>query len=1015
MFGSTDIIGHKASPQRTGNLRQRGPLPTHHFVANEIKAKNPSPMILFPYEAIMSNEGITYDAYTMDRWTDPERTDYMMQQSAWVSGRPWDKILSMGSNMRQIVSGPDGNPGGVFTGKSGVRVGIRGSSEPVMTDFGDLYANFNYNGNGGTMEVPLVRGSALLTHIFNNANPVVTPFCLSTFNGQHTNFDCPKENTMLDAGSGHASATCNDGQLHLVLDNTKKIPDVTKIQWAASSTSKWRSGDHGMRTCNANTCRLTNNGKRVEVTVPNAHGTMAFAFNYIGHYLTPPDWINKPEEVTCHGRRSEDKSERGVDEMTMHAICDGNQNLKIVVHLGNNNIHDIKKFQYGVQPQSVWGHGYLPPMYGCTPDKCSIQGHLAYINVHAPARSVRLVVNIIGYTTLPFINPFNHPYDITCGGSDVTEAIHGHTPPPLDNGQQPHQHTTQHVQHTHAHTQPPHVHTQPPPVHTQPPPVHTQPHVQTNPPSGPSNPGSKFIMELNEPGSNLPGQTRKFVLYFQHDVIPHVNQADNSISFTSKNGGSYNGFMQLGYLGAGPRGDHSNDTFLDNYLGVYSYKPKASYCVNNGRALVSFDWHPNNQFPYRSPGKLLMVTMPHHSYNMMGRFGSHLKNTVYGFKGYEGGSWLLDMEAPRAALEPDPSGVQMIKSNSQHLQEILQAIDRDAAQANLEQYCRYSDSYNTGKGIGFTARLASISRAFGTNHYHALDGKIKNCLELWLRVDDSIPEKWKFHYDSVWGGLYLRATDGDPQFYTDYGFPFYNDHHFHLGYFLYALAYYVRHDKSWAQRNKHRIYALARDVGNPSNKDRFFPVALNCYHALAALGDAYGDPILRATGQVMLAMETASVREYWHVRDHNYNQFPPVLQEYGAVGMIAESSFYAYTLNWGCDPNVFPMRHGCLVGIQVIPITAASKYWMDKDWAKHILKTCDYAINPNHAQEYGKTNPGDMKQLTTGWKAFCHAAMAPYDTAHQTAAANYVKNTNSRQLVGGTGVASTLLFIYAHT
>ena len=64
----------------------------------------------------MSNEGITYDAYTMDRWTDPERTDYMMQQSAWAAGQTWNKLINMGTNMRQVVSGPDGNPGGVFTG-----------------------------------------------------------------------------------------------------------------------------------------------------------------------------------------------------------------------------------------------------------------------------------------------------------------------------------------------------------------------------------------------------------------------------------------------------------------------------------------------------------------------------------------------------------------------------------------------------------------------------------------------------------------------------------------------------------------------------------------------------------------------------------------------------------------------------------------------------------------------------------------------------------------------------------
>lgn len=66
--------------------------------------------------AIMTSSGIVYDAYTMDRWTDPERTDLMMQQSAWKSGEPWNKLTDMGTNMRQVVSGPDGNPGGVFSG-----------------------------------------------------------------------------------------------------------------------------------------------------------------------------------------------------------------------------------------------------------------------------------------------------------------------------------------------------------------------------------------------------------------------------------------------------------------------------------------------------------------------------------------------------------------------------------------------------------------------------------------------------------------------------------------------------------------------------------------------------------------------------------------------------------------------------------------------------------------------------------------------------------------------------------
>lgn len=150
------------------------------------------------------------------------------------------------------------------------------------------------------------------------------------------------------------------------------------------------------------------------------------------------------------------------------------------------------------------------------------------------------------------------------------------------------------------------------PTQTQPPQTQPPPSIRTTASSRPITQGSKFILELNEPGDELPNQTRKFLLYFQSIVVPHINDADNTITFTPQNGGTYSGFMQLAYLGAGLRGDHSNDTVLDKHLGVYSYKPKASYCVQNNRAYASFDWNPNNQYPYQSSGSLLMITMPHH-------------------------------------------------------------------------------------------------------------------------------------------------------------------------------------------------------------------------------------------------------------------------------------------------------------------------------------------------------------------------------------------------------------------
>lgn len=67
---------------------------------------------------------------------------------------------------------------------------------------------------------------------------------------------------------------------------------------------------------------------------------MAFAFNYVGHYVTPWDWINHPEEVTCHSRRSE---KRGVGEIALHASCDSSRNLQIDIDIGHNSIQGTSK------------------------------------------------------------------------------------------------------------------------------------------------------------------------------------------------------------------------------------------------------------------------------------------------------------------------------------------------------------------------------------------------------------------------------------------------------------------------------------------------------------------------------------------------------------------------------------------------------------------------------------------------------------------------------------------------
>lgn len=66
----------------------------------------------------------------------------------------------------------------------------------------------------------------------------------------------------------------------------------------------------------------------------------------------------------------------------------------------------------------------------------------------------------------------------------------------------------------------------------------------------------------------------------------------------------------------------------------------------------------------------------------------------------------------------------------------------------------------------------------------------------------------------------------------DYGNTFYNDHHFHYGYHIFAAAVIGHLDKTWIAGNKDYVNMLARDTSNPSAKDTIFPMwrSFDWYH-----------------------------------------------------------------------------------------------------------------------------------------------------------------------------------------
>ena len=112
---------------------------------------------------------------------------------------------------------------------------------------------------------------------------------------------------------------------------------------------------------------------------------------------------------------------------------------------------------------------------------------------------------------------------------------------------------------------------------------------------------------------------------------------------------------------------------------------------------------------------------------------------------------------------------------------------------------------------------------------------LRSGVEVWLNGSAQAP----FLYDNDWGGLiscgcaYNGEIEGCLNQYPDcpalvdagqnFGNAYYNDHHFHYGYHIYAAAVVMKYDHVWARQFVEQALLYIRDIANPSPQDPFFP------------------------------------------------------------------------------------------------------------------------------------------------------------------------------------------------
>ncbi|XP_027351816.1 probable endo-1,3(4)-beta-glucanase ARB_01444 isoform X2 [Abrus precatorius] len=348
--------------------------------------------------------------------------------------------------------------------------------------------------------------------------------------------------------------------------------------------------------------------------------------------------------------------------------------------------------------------------------------------------------------------------------------------------------------------------------------------------------------------------------------------------------------------------------------------------------------------------------------------------------GVVGDSWVLETDHVPVAWHSNKG----IKEDS--YDEIVSALSKDVKELNSSAITTNS-SYFYGKLVGRAARLALIAEEVSfPKVIPEIKMFLKETIEPWL---DGTFKGNGFLYERKWGGLVTEQGSTDST--ADFGFGIYNDHHFHLGYFLYGIAVLAKIDPAWGQKYKSQAYALVTDfmnLGQRYNSDyprlRCFDLyklhswaagltefpdgrnqessseAVNAYYSAALMGLAYGDTHLIATGSTLLALEISAAQMWWHVKEGDNLYEEDFAKDNRIVGILWANKRDSKL--WWAPAEC----RECRLSIQVLPLLPITEpLFSDAAYVKELVEWTLPSLK-------NKTN-------VEGWKGFTYALQGIYD------------------------------------
>ncbi|XP_031116424.1 probable endo-1,3(4)-beta-glucanase ARB_01444 [Ipomoea triloba] len=453
-----------------------------------------------------------------------------------------------------------------------------------------------------------------------------------------------------------------------------------------------------------------------------------------------------------------------------------------------------------------------------------------------------------------------------------------------------------------------------------------------------------------------------------------INLSHDLSTITSR---TFSGVIRIALL---PNSDPKCEAVLDRFSSCY---PAAGHAAFTKPFCLEYKWDKNGW------GDLLMLAHPLHLRLLQ---DSDCTITVLeGFKyssidgdlvGVVGNSWVL---------KTDPISVtwHSVKGASEESYgEIISALHTDV-QALDAANIQTTSSYFYGKLVARAARLALIAEEVcHLDVIPTIRKFLKDAIQPWL---DGTFAANGFLYDSRWGGLVTKQGLTDTG--ADFGFGIFNDHHYHVGYFVYAIAVLSKIDSAWGRKYRGQAYSLVADFMNLSRQKssnyprlRCFDLwklhswaggltefadgrnqestseAVNAYYSAALMGLAYGDTHLAAIGSTLSALEIQSAQTWWQVREDSNLYAEEFTKENRVVGVLwstkRDSGLWFAPAEW----------RECRLGIQLLPILPISEaLFSDVQFVKQLVQWTQPALAREGVGE--------------GWKGFAYALQGIYDKA----------------------------------